>query len=160
MYFFRLTAYFGFLDICKPQEGETVVITGAAGAVGSLVGQIAKIKGCKVIGIAGSDKKGKWLVEELGFDHFINYKTANVKEELANVAPQGVDCYFDNVRMLISFRINKNSYVMKIQIRNTKDTKDQVPCQHLNRCIKILLFYKLIFLLILLFSHLFFFTLK
>ncbi|XP_066246943.1 prostaglandin reductase 1-like [Euwallacea similis] len=91
------TAYFGFLEICQPKAGETVVVTGAGGAVGSIVGQIAKIKGCNVIGIAGSDEKGKWLTQKLGFDHFINYKTQNVEEELKKLAPQGIDCYFDNV---------------------------------------------------------------
>lgn len=72
-------------------------MTGAAGAVGSIVGQIAKIKGCKVIGFAGSNEKCKWIKEELGFDHAINYKTKDVKTELSAAAPQGVDCYFDNV---------------------------------------------------------------
>lgn len=91
------TAYFGFLEICQPQPGETVVVSGAAGAVGCHVGQIAKIKGCKVIGIAGSDEKGKWLTNELGFDYFINYKTQNVGEELKKAASEGIDCYFDNV---------------------------------------------------------------
>lgn len=91
------SAYFGFLEICKPKAGETVVVSGAAGAVGSHVGQIAKIKGCKVIGIAGSEEKGKWLTKELGFDHFINYKTENIEEALKKAAPNGVDCYFDNV---------------------------------------------------------------
>ncbi|KAF2900201.1 hypothetical protein ILUMI_05996 [Ignelater luminosus] len=90
-------AYFGFLEICKPKEGETVVVSGAAGAVGSVVGQIAKIKGCNVIGIAGDDEKGKWLINELGFDHFINYKKPNLHKTLAKCAPNGVDCYFDNV---------------------------------------------------------------
>nr|CAI5870067.1 unnamed protein product [Callosobruchus analis] len=83
------TAYFGFLEICQPKEGETVVVSGAAGAVGSIVGQIAKIRGCKVIGIAGSDEKGKWLVNELGFDHFINYKTQDIETELKRLAPKG-----------------------------------------------------------------------
>ncbi|CAH1281553.1 unnamed protein product [Diabrotica balteata] len=92
-----MTAYFGLLEICKPKTGETIVVSGAAGAVGNLVGQIAKIKGLTVIGIAGSDEKGKWLKEELGFDHFINYKKDNIDEKLKKVAPQGVDCYFDNV---------------------------------------------------------------
>ncbi|XP_056637016.1 prostaglandin reductase 1-like [Diorhabda sublineata] len=91
------SAYFGFLEICHPKAGETVVVSGAAGGVGNQVGQIAKIKGCKVIGIAGSDDKGKWLTDELGFDHFINYKTDNVAEALKKFAPNGVDCYFDNV---------------------------------------------------------------
>ena len=71
------TAYFGLLELCKPKEGETVVVNGAAGAVGSLVGQIAKIKGCKVIGFAGTDEKCDWLTKELGFDKAYNYKTVN-----------------------------------------------------------------------------------
>ncbi|XP_025829394.1 prostaglandin reductase 1 [Agrilus planipennis] len=99
------TAYFGFLDLCKPKEGETVVVSGAAGAVGSIVGQIAKIKKCKVIGIAGSDEKGKWLTDELGFDHFINYKTSNVAQKLKEAAPNGIDCYFDNVGGEISSNV-------------------------------------------------------
>ncbi|XP_028144093.1 prostaglandin reductase 1 [Diabrotica virgifera virgifera] len=92
-----MTAYFGLLEVCKPKAGETIVISGAAGAVGNLVGQIAKIKGLTVIGIAGSDEKGKWLKQELGFDQFINYKKDNIDEKLKQVAPKGVDCYFDNV---------------------------------------------------------------
>lgn len=84
------------LELCKPRAGETVAITGAAGAVGSHVGQIAKIKGCKVVGICGSDAKGEWL-KSIGFDQVINYKTQNVKVALAEAAPKGIDCYFDNV---------------------------------------------------------------
>lgn len=76
-----------------------MVVTGAAGAVGSIVGQIAKIKGCKVIGVAGSDEKGQFL-KELGFDEFINYKEPNFAESLKKYAPNGVDCYFDNVSMI------------------------------------------------------------
>jgi prostaglandin reductase 1 len=91
------TAYFGFLEICEPKAGETVVVTGAAGAVGSLVGQIAKIKGCKVVGFAGSDEKCKWLEDELGFDKAINYKSGDMAKALKEAAPEGVDCYFDNV---------------------------------------------------------------
>ncbi|XP_046982371.1 prostaglandin reductase 1-like [Schistocerca americana] len=91
------TAYFGLLDICDPKPGETVVVSGAAGAVGSIVGQIARIKGCKVIGMTGSDVKVKWLKEELGFDHAFNYKTVNVEKALKEAAPNGVDVYFDNV---------------------------------------------------------------
>ncbi len=93
-----LTAYFGFLDICQPKPGETVVISGAAGAVGSLVGQLAKIKGCRVIGIAGADDKVDHLVNDLGFDAAFNYKTVpNYLEKLKELCPKGIDCYFDNV---------------------------------------------------------------
>jgi NADPH:quinone reductase len=93
-----MTAYFGFLEICKPQAGEAVVVSGAAGAVGSLVGQIAKIKGCRVVGIAGTDEKVQWLVDDLGFDAAFNYKTAtDYTAKLKEICPSGLDCYFDNV---------------------------------------------------------------
>ncbi|XP_046982393.1 prostaglandin reductase 1-like [Schistocerca americana] len=91
------TAYFGLLEICHPRPGEVAVVSGAAGAVGSIVGQIARIKGCKVIGFAGSDSKVNWLRDELGFDHAFNYKTVDVGKALKEVAPDGVDIYFDNV---------------------------------------------------------------
>lgn len=93
-----LTAYFGLLDIAGPQPGETVVVSGAAGAVGSTVGQIAKIRGCRVVGIAGGDEKIRYIVEELGFDAAFNYKTTqNYKAELKRLCPGGIDVYFDNV---------------------------------------------------------------
>jgi NADPH-dependent curcumin reductase CurA len=93
-----LTAYFGLLDIGKPKAGETVVVSGAAGAVGSIVGQIAKIKGCRVVGIAGTDEKVKYLVDELGFDAAFNYKKhPNYVEKLHELCPKGIDVYFDNV---------------------------------------------------------------
>jgi NADPH:quinone reductase len=93
-----MTAYFGFLDICEPKPGETVVISGAAGAVGSLVGQIAKIKGCRTVGIAGTDQKVSWIVDELGFDGAFNYKTTtDYVAKLKELCPNGIDCYFDNV---------------------------------------------------------------
>lgn len=93
-----LTAYFGLLDICNPQPGETVVVSGAAGAVGSFVGQIAKIKGCRVVGIAGSDDKIDYLVNELDFDAAFNYKTVeNYYGKLRELCPKGIDVYFDNV---------------------------------------------------------------
>ena len=93
-----MTAYFGLLAICNPQPGETVVVSGAAGAVGSLVGQIAKIKGCRVIGIAGTDEKVDWLINELGFDAAFNYKTTtNYVGKLKELCPNGIDAYFDNV---------------------------------------------------------------
>jgi NADPH-dependent curcumin reductase CurA len=93
-----LTAYFGIMDIGNPKPGETVVISGAAGAVGVVAGQIAKIMGCRVVGIAGSDEKAEYLVKELGFDAAINYKTAkDIREELKSACPDGIDIYFDNV---------------------------------------------------------------
>ncbi|SEP80970.1 hypothetical protein SAMN05216232_0955 [Virgibacillus subterraneus] len=92
-----LTAYFGLLDIADPKEGETVVVSGAAGAVGSVVGQIAKIKGAYVVGIAGSNEKIEYLKNELGFDDAINYKTVDIKTALANACPNGIDVYYENV---------------------------------------------------------------
>jgi NADPH-dependent curcumin reductase len=95
--FIGMTAYFGLLDIGKPKAGETLVVSGAAGAVGSLVGQIGKIKGCRVVGIAGSEEKCRWLKDELGFDAAINYKTESVLESLKQHCPNGIDVYFENV---------------------------------------------------------------
>jgi NADPH-dependent curcumin reductase CurA len=91
-----LTAYFGLLEVGKPEAGNTVVVSGAAGAVGSIVGQIARIKGCTVIGIAGGAEKCKYLAE-IGFDAAIDYKTENVFEGLRERCPKGIDVYFDNV---------------------------------------------------------------
>jgi len=92
-----MTAYFGLLDIGKPQPGQTVVVSGAAGAVGTVVGQIAKIKGCRVVGIAGGQEKCDYLVRELGFDAALDYKSEDVKKSLKAACPKGVDVYFDNV---------------------------------------------------------------
>jgi NADPH-dependent curcumin reductase CurA len=92
-----LTAYFGLLEIGKPKEGETVVVSAAAGSVGSIVGQIAKIKGCRVIGIAGGVDKCNWLTSELGFDAAVDYKDGAVFKALRAAAPKGIDVYFDNV---------------------------------------------------------------
>ncbi|XP_021341191.1 prostaglandin reductase 1-like [Mizuhopecten yessoensis] len=91
-----MAAYFGFLEICQPKEGDVILVNGAAGAVGSLVGQIAKIKGCKVVGCAGTDDKCKWL-KELGFDEVFNYKKVDLSEALEAAAPDGFDCFFDNI---------------------------------------------------------------
>src|SRR6201996_7007071 len=92
-----LTAYFGLLDVGKPKASETVVVSAAAGSVGSIVGQIAKIKGCHVIGIAGGKDKCDWLTTKLGFDAAVDYKDAAVFKALKAAAPDGIDVYFDNV---------------------------------------------------------------
>ena len=92
-----LTAYFGLLDLGKPQPDETVLVSGAAGATGSIAGQIARIKGCRVVGIAGGAKKCAWLKNEAGFDAVIDYKQGNVSRQIKNVCPEKIDVYFDNV---------------------------------------------------------------
>lgn len=92
-----MTAYFGILEVGKIKEGDIVLVSGAAGAVGSVVGQIAKIKGCKVIGIAGGADKCKYLLEELGFNGAIDYKSEDVRKRLKEECPEGIDVYFDNV---------------------------------------------------------------
>jgi NADPH-dependent curcumin reductase CurA len=92
-----LSAYFGLLDVGKPKAGETLVVSAAAGAVGSLVGQIGKIKGCRVVGIAGGEEKCRWLTDELGFDAAIDYKSESVLEGLKRHCPDGIDVYFENV---------------------------------------------------------------
>jgi hypothetical protein len=92
-----MTAYVGLLDIGRPRAGETVVVSAASGAVGSAVGQIAKIMGCRAVGLAGSDRKCDHVVSELGFDTCINYKTQDVFEALRAACPTGIDVYFDNV---------------------------------------------------------------
>jgi len=92
-----LTAYFGLLEIGKPKHGETVVVSAAAGSVGSIVGQIAEIKGCRVVGIAGGQDKCHWLTSELGFDAAVDYKDGAVFKALKAAAPNGIDVYFDNV---------------------------------------------------------------
>ncbi len=91
------TAYFGLVDVARPKAGETLVVTGAAGAVGSLVGQIGRILGLRVVGIAGSDEKCAWLTNELGFDGAVNYRTEPVRSRLAALCPDGIDVHFENV---------------------------------------------------------------
>ncbi len=92
-----MTAYFGITEVGKVKEGDTVLVSGAAGAVGSIVGQVAKIKGCKVVGIAGGADKCKYVVDELGFDACIDYKNENVASRFKEECPKGIDIYFDNV---------------------------------------------------------------
>jgi len=91
-----LTAYFGMSDIGHPRPGETVVISGASGAVGSVAGQIARIKGCRAVGLAGGPEKCKYVIEELGFDDCIDYKRGNIEDSLRRTCPEGIDIYFDN----------------------------------------------------------------
>ena len=91
------TAYFGLLNVGRPERGETLVVSAAAGSVGSIVGQIGKIKGCRVVGIAGGKEKCAWLVDELGFDAAVDYKAGNLFKDLKAACPDGVDVYFDNV---------------------------------------------------------------
>jgi len=92
-----LTAYFGLLEIGKPIVGETLVVSAASGAVGAIVGQLGKMMGCRVIGTAGTNQKVNYIVDELGFDGAINYKTQNVESEIHKLCPNGIDIYFDNV---------------------------------------------------------------
>ncbi|HYE52430.1 MAG TPA: NADP-dependent oxidoreductase [Azospirillaceae bacterium] len=91
------TAYFGLYEIGQPKEGETVVVSAAAGAVGTLVGQFAKLRGCRAVGICGSDEKADWLVREMGFDAAVNYKAEDFRAQLKAACPKGVDVYFENV---------------------------------------------------------------
>jgi len=92
-----VTAWVGLLDICQPKAGETVVVSAASGAVGSVVGQIAKIKGCRAVGIAGGKAKCDYVVKELGFDACVDYKAGALNEDLKAALPKGIDCYFENV---------------------------------------------------------------
>jgi NADPH-dependent curcumin reductase CurA len=92
-----MTAYFGLLEVGRPVAGETVVVSGAAGATGSVVGQIAKIKGCRVIGLAGGPEKCRWLTDQARFDAAIDYKSEDVQARLKELCPKGIDIFFDNV---------------------------------------------------------------
>jgi leukotriene B4 12-hydroxydehydrogenase/15-oxo-prostaglandin 13-reductase len=92
-----VTAWVGLLDICQPKAGETVVVSAASGAVGSVVGQIAKLKGCRAVGIAGGRQKCDYVVKELGFDACVDYKAGELNEALKAAVPDGIDCYFENV---------------------------------------------------------------
>ena len=103
-----MTAYFGLFEVCKPIPGDTVVISAASGAVGQLVGQLAKLTNCKVIGIAGSEEKCNYLKNSLNFDYTINYKNENVYQKIKNFCPEGVNVYFDNVGGKISDDVISN----------------------------------------------------
>ncbi len=131
------TAYFGLLDIGKPQPGETVVVSAAAGAVGSVAGQIAKIKGCHVVGIAGADDKCRWVTEELGFDACINYKTEPVLERLRELCPNGIDVYFENVggEILdaVLTLINQNARIALCGLISSYNATEPVPGPYMFR---------------------------
>ena len=111
-----LTATQGLFNVGNPKEGETIIVTGAAGSVGSLVGQLAKADGLHVIGVVGNEEKADWIVNELGFDAAINYKSDDLDEQLARLAPNGIDLYFENtggpIQSLIVERMNPHGRVM------------------------------------------------
>ena len=111
-----LTAYQGLVEIGKPKSGETLVVSGAAGSVGSIVGQIGKAEGLRVIGTAGSDEKCRWLEDELGFDKAINYKSDDLAEQLAEATPDGIDIYFENtggpVQHAVFWRMNAHGRII------------------------------------------------
>jgi len=125
------TAYFGLLDVGKPQSGETLVVSAAAGAVGSIVGQIGKLKGCRVVGIAGSEEKCHWITKTLGFDAAINYKTESVSERLKFFCPKGIDIYFDNVGGStldsVLTLINVNARIVVCGLISQYNTEEPVP---------------------------------
>ena len=126
-----LTAYFGLLEVGQPQAGETVMISAAAGSVGHMVGQIAKIRGCRVVGVCGSDEKCKKLTEDLGFDAAVNYKDANFRQNLKDATPDGVDVYFDNTGGMILgsalFRLNSGGRIACCGVVSQYDTSTPEP---------------------------------
>ena len=129
-----LTAYWGFLDIGKPVSGETLLVSAAAGAVGMVVGQIAKIKGCHVVGVAGTDEKCRWIVDDLGFDSAINYKNENVSKVLGQHCPKGIDIYFDNtggdILQAALFRMNRGGRMVCCGVVSQYDTSNPLPGPH------------------------------
>jgi NADPH-dependent curcumin reductase CurA len=126
-----LTAYFGLLDIGQPRAGETVLVSAAAGSVGHIVGQIAKIKGARVVGVCGSDAKGELLVSDLGFDAAVNYKDEDFRQTLKEVTPDGVDVYFDNTGGMVLgsalFRMNVGGRIACCGVVSQYDTDKPEP---------------------------------
>lgn len=126
-----LTAYFGLLKVGQPKAGETVMVSAAAGSVGHMVGQIAKIKGCKVVGVCGSDDKCNKLINELNFDAAVNYKDANFRQNLKDATPDGVDVYFDNTGGMILgsalFRLNTGGRITCCGVVSQYDTNTPEP---------------------------------
>ena len=102
------TAYFGLLRVGKPKSGETIVVSAASGAVGTVVGQMAKILGCRAVGVAGGETKCTYVTEELGFDACVDYKAGNLEEDLKTACPEGIDIYFENVGAEVSKAVAKN----------------------------------------------------
>ena len=126
-----LTAYFGLLQIGKPKAGETVMVSAAAGSVGHLVGQMARINGCRVVGVMGSDAKADVLLGQLGFDAAVNYKDANYRQSLKEATPDGVDVYFDNTGGMILgsalFRMNVAGRIACCGVVSQYDTDSPEP---------------------------------
>ena len=126
-----MTAYFGLLEVGQPKPGETLVVSGAAGAVGSIVGQIGKLKGCRVVGITGSGEKCRWITQGLGFDGAINYKEGAVAEQLKEHCPDGIDVYFENVggEILdaVLGRINKHARLVICGLISQYNAEEPVP---------------------------------
>ena len=118
-----MTAYFGMLDIGRPVAGDTVLVSGAAGATGSVAGQLAKLEGCRVVGIAGSAEKCEWLTGDLGFDAAINYKTDDVAAKVRELCPEGVNVYYDNV----------GGEILDIALNNLADNARVVLCGGISR---------------------------
>jgi NADPH-dependent curcumin reductase CurA len=126
-----LTAYFGLFDVGRPEPGETVVVSAAAGATGSIVGQLARIHGCHVVGVAGSAEKNRWLVDELGFDAAVDYKAEDFRAQLKAACPDGVDVYFDNtggaVLAAVLFRMNLRGRIVCCGVVSQYDTSTPEP---------------------------------
>ena len=126
-----LTAYFGLFDVASPTAGETVMVSAAAGSVGHMVGQMAKIHGCDVVGVCGSDDKGALLRDQLGFDRTVNYKDANYRQSLKEATPNGVDVYFDNTGGMILgsalFRMNVGGRISCCGVVSQYDTDTPEP---------------------------------
>ena len=126
-----LTAYFGLFDVGCPEPGNTVMVSAAAGSVGHMVGQMAKIHGCQVVGVCGSDDKGRLLVDRLGFDRTVNYKDANYRQSLKEATPDGVDVYFDNTGGMILgsalFRMNVGGRIACCGVVSQYDTDTPEP---------------------------------
>jgi NADPH-dependent curcumin reductase CurA len=126
-----LTAYFGLFDVGRPEPGETVVVSAAAGATGSIVGQLARIHGCSVVGVAGSAEKNRWLVDELGFDAAVDYKAEDFRAQLKAACPDGVDVYFDNtggaVLAAVLFRMNLRGRIVCCGVVSQYDTSTPEP---------------------------------